>query len=84
MDVSDNTVISGSIFTNNKAKRGGAISAAKEGQSGYLPITLKISTSEFKNNVAGNAYNAIYKQAKCKLTTKNVKISPKDGTKVKK
>ena len=68
--------VSGSTFTNNKANYdAGAISNSK--------LPLKITDSTFKKNIAGKVYKAIY-TVKGKLTKKNVKISPKDNTKVKK
>jgi len=66
--------VSGSTFTNNKAKDyGGAI---------YNRNSLKITDSKFNKNIAGKEYYAITSLKK--VTKKNVKITPKDGTKVKK
>ena len=75
--------ITGSTFSNNQAKKeGGAIFASKYNQAGYLPTTLSIDNTKFTKNIAGKKYNAIWTPKKSKITTKNVKISPKDGTKV--
>jgi len=65
-------------FTSNKAmKKGGAIYLQDE-------YTNKITNSKFTKNIEGKQYNAINKDKKAKVTTKNVKITPKNGTKVKK
>jgi len=82
IQVSANTKITGSTFTDNKSKRGGAIFAELVGQHDFIPITLKIENSKFTKNIVGKKYNAIVISKKVTLTKKNVKISPKDGTKV--
>jgi len=65
--------VSKSTFTSNQAKYGGGAIVAS-----YDPI--KIVDSKFNKNIAGKKYNAI--DTSGKLTKKNVKITPKDGTKV--
>ena len=74
--------VNGCTFTSNYAKKsGGAIHSTSDDESVGV---LKITNTNFKNNIAGTKYNAIYKDKKTKLTTKNVKITPKNGTEVKK
>jgi len=74
--------ITGCTFTKNKATHksygfGGAIVI-----SGKLK-TSQITNSKFTNNIAGKRYNAIFKVPGMKISTKNVKITPKEGTKAK-
>ena len=69
--------VSKCIFNDNRvAMRGGAI-FNKDFK------TLKITNSQFKKNIAGKIYNAIFSE-KGKISMKNVSLSPRDGTKVKK
>ena len=91
--------MSKSILNNNKAKWGGAIyfinsstvknstfknnKASSSGGAILSAGTLKITNTNLKNNIAGKKYNAISKDSG-KITKKNVIITPKDGTKVKK
>ena len=72
---SSSLTITKCTFSNNKAmKKGGAF---------YMwSSTAKIVDSKFNKNIAGKKYNAIDKDKSSKLTKKNVKITPKDGTKV--
>ena len=70
-----NSTIDKCLFQKNKAgNKGGAIY--------NIVKSVKIANSKFKNNIAGNVFNAIF--SKTKISKKNVKITPKDGTKVKK
>ena len=62
--------VSKSTFTKNQASIGGAIYAPKG----------KIIDSKFTKNIEGKVYNALNGE----FSLKNVKITPKDGTKVKK
>jgi len=95
-----NVAVSKSTFKNNKAGHGAAISSSsdftvsrstftnnKATESGgaifVFGNSMKITNTNFKNNIADKVYNAIDKH-KGKITTKNVKITPKEGTKVKK
>lgn len=92
--------ITGSTFTSNIAKgnsyssaKAGAIHSKKSASD----CILKISNSKFKNNIAGKTYRAIFNEeykfineqgklikAKVEFTKKNVKITPKEGIKIKK
>lgn len=76
--------VSNSVFINNKVKnKGGAINTGSTEDMWYI-TTGKIINSKFSKNIAGKKYNAIYIYKDSKITKKNVTISPKDGTKVKK
>jgi parallel beta-helix repeat protein len=70
--------INNCIFKNNKAIQygRGAILCSKG--------TLKITNTKFMNNKNDKTYLAIAAYDGCKVTKKNVTITPKDGTKVKK
>jgi hypothetical protein len=73
--------ISNSIFTKNTAKKyGGVIRNGDEFDKG----TLKIINTKFINNIAGKKYKAVFNAKESKLTKTKVKITPKEGTKVKK
>jgi predicted outer membrane repeat protein len=66
--------VSKCTFTDNKAKkRGGAIN---------VESSASVVDSKFNKNIVGSKYNAITTYANGKVSKKNVKITPKDGTKV--
>ena len=97
--VNNSFKVNNSTFTKNQAKNGGALyskgnisiekctfeknKATQKGGAIYnLAKPLKIIDSKLKSNIAGKKYNAIY--SKNTISKKNVTITPKDGTKVKK
>jgi len=86
--------IGSSTFISNKAIGGAGEYIFKPAAIQNIRTTLKITNTKFKNNIAGKTYRAIstdvYDANKGKfiktgkVTKKNVSITPKDGTKVKK
>lgn len=47
-------------------------------------MPVKIFNSKFIKNIAGKKYSVIYTYKNSKVTKKNVTITPKDGSNVKK
>jgi len=92
------STVQGCTFTSNQAYLKGklAVSFYNRKPTGYVTAKggaifyfepPKIINSKFKKNIAGKVYNAIDRDKNLtsqKASLKNVKISPKDGTKVKK
>ncbi|MCL2116629.1 MAG: hypothetical protein FWH29_10475 [Methanobrevibacter sp.] len=72
--------VSSSNFANNKAKRNGGAICGENGRTS----AVNVINSKFTKNIAGKIYNALHTYEKSKLTKRNVLITPKDRTRVKK
>ncbi|MCL2157111.1 MAG: hypothetical protein FWH54_03715 [Methanobrevibacter sp.] len=73
--------IKNSKFSGNSAKKyAGAICNGKVNNSGIL----KVINTKFTNNIVGKTYKSIYNDKESKITITKVKITPREGTKVKK
>lgn len=73
-------IVSNSDFVTNHAKRNGGAICGENGKAS----SVNVFNSKFTKNTAGKIYNAIHTYKKSKLTKRNVSITPKVGTKLKK
>ena len=71
-------------FTNNQAKKdGGAIYVANMINNIIKDSILRIDSANFKNNIAGSKYNAIYLESGAKISKNKVSITPAEKTPLK-
>ena len=80
----DSLTIENCKFKKNNGGKGGAICIQPGVINSTVKYSLIIKNTKFENNIAKNKYNAYHTLGNVKVTKKNVKITPKDGTKVKK
>jgi predicted outer membrane repeat protein len=72
--------VNSSNFAHNKVKRNGGAICGENGKTS----SVNVVNSKFTKNIAGKIYNAIHTYSKSKLIKRNISITPKDGTRVKK